>query len=273
MGLTASCNLTEEQNPVQSAVPVEELSTTDATLTTPSQTIEITGNWQVHLLVEDGFDLTENFQNIDFNFSDSGDLEGKLGEETIAGRWRVQQGGTYQELYLDFPAGTILEELKEDWYLMERSENVLVLEERDEETTDMLVLVKANTNPEINSPFATNQEKGTLLFKTLLDNQFIINRLMEDNRDWTWLFDGVRLRLLPFGRLVIQQPDQAPLLGTWKVGFNNQQTKLGIELQDGEVSEFLDEDWLLQSKNNGLIQLIELDESDRDQLELLKITG
>jgi hypothetical protein len=270
-GFLASCNLIDDQNPDQSTVSVDELFTTSPTPTSPSQTPSVNGNWRVHLLVEDGFDLTKNFENIRFTFSNAGVLEGKLGEETIAGRWRLERERTYEELYLDFPTGSILDELDEDWFLIERSENVLVLEERDDQTVDRLVLVKDATDPGIDSPFSTNQEKGDSLFQTVFDSQFRINQLSDDDRDRTSLFEGFRLKLLPFGRLEIERPNQAPLLGTWQVGFNNQHTKLELELAGEGIAEYLDDDWSLQAKENGLIQFIELDDLDRDRLELVKI--
>lgn len=275
--LLFSCSITEESSMIQDDLTAEEiLTTTNPTNSDPESPQSANGQipndgeaWRIHLLVEDGFDLSKNFKNIQLFFDESGSIEARLGDQSIAGRWRVESDSPRDELYLDFPDGSILEELDDDWYIIDRSETEIVLEYKDEEYESELVLVRGSQESPIASPFSAQKESSLALFSKVSDTSFEINSFMDDDDDKTLLFEGGRLAFGQWGQVTFERDGKEPIAGIWKVGFNNQNVLLDLDFPSQGLGDYLDEEWLLQNKSETLLQLIEKNEDDRDRMELI----
>ena len=273
--LLLSCSTTNDSDPVLENSSVEEIlsstpaSGNDNTNTTPATGSSENEAWRVHLMIEYGFDVTKNFRDVRLFFDESGSLEARLGDESISGRWKIESDSPRDELYLDFPNGTILEELDDDWYIIDRSETEIVLEYKDDEYESELVLIRGNQESSIASPFSGQEETSVALFSKVSDNSFGINSYTDDDDNKTQLFEGGRLVFDDWGQVTFERDGQDPIKGIWLVGFNNQNVLLDLDFPSQGLGDYLDEEWLLQNKSETLLQLIEKDDDDRDRMELI----
>ncbi len=234
----------------------------------PSNPIQ-SSNWRVQLFVEEGLDLTKNFEGISFSFSDGGALEAQKNGNKIGGRWRLDRDYPSDELYIDFPKGTVLEELDEDWYVVERLENRIVLEDSYDGYVDRLVFVRGQENSTIPSQFVEKKAAADSLFEKLENSTLEVQRLLEDFRDKSELFQGSALVLSPLGKIELRRSSQVLASGIWHVGFNEKDIVVEFDFPDAGISEYLDEEWLVVSKTEQLIQLSEFDDFQEDRLDLL----
>ncbi|WP_289028546.1 hypothetical protein [uncultured Algoriphagus sp.] len=275
--LSFSCSIADDTNQIQENPQIEDVLTSNnpnaSEPSNPPSSNEPAPNegeaWRIHLVVEDGFDVTKNFKNVRLFFDESGSLEARLGDESISGRWRIESDSPRDELYLDFPNGTILKELDDDWYIIDLGETEIVLEYKDDEYESELVLIKGNQESSIVSPFSGQEETSVALFSKVSDNSFGINSYMDDDDNKTQLFDGGRLVFDDWGQVTFERDGQDPIKGIWLVGFNDQNVLLDLDFPSQGLGDYLDEEWLLQSKSETLLQLIEKDEDDRDRMELI----
>lgn len=270
LGLLSSCDLVDtmptqdvldQTNTISSSAPVN--SATGLNASSP------TGNWSIHLLIEDGFDITRNFQGFTFKFSNSGTLEAAKSSSVFTGRWRIERDFPSDEFYLDFPAGTILEELDDDWYVVEKTDHLLVLEERDGALVDRLVFVNDKASVSIDSPFTKEKAKGDALFEKVINAHFGIKSFVEDNRERSGLFQGVELATLPMGRVELKRANQVIAVGIWQVGFNDREIRLELDFESEGLADYLDEEWQLVTKTAQTIRLMEIDDFQSDTLELM----
>lgn len=278
MALLVSCSGTEDANPVQQDPTLEQiLSTNPASGTTPSSPGTSTNPsageaWRIHLFVEDGYDITKNFVDIRLLFDESGAIQAKLGNETISGRWRIKRDSPRDELYLDFPDGSLLDELDDDWYIRSRSETEIILDYDDDEYESEMVWIRENAASSIRSPFSNQKDPALGLFNEVSQSQFEINAFWDDDRNRTLLFEGGILNFGDWGKVTLERAGQNPIEGIWLVGFNDRNVLLDLDFPSTGLGDYLDEEWLLQDKSGNLIRLIEKDDEydDRDRMELKK---
>ena len=240
----------------------------DSPVSSPSSNPIQSSNWRIQLFVEEGLDLSKNFEGMTFSFSDGGLMEVQKNEQKIAGRWGLERDYPSDELYIDFPKGTVLEELDEDWYVMERLENRIVLEDSYDGFVDRLVFVRGQENSTISSQFEEKKAAADALFEKLENSTLEVQRLMEDLVDKSELFQGSVLVLSSLGKIELRKSSQVLASGIWHVGFNNKDIFVEFDFPDGGISEFLDEEWLVVSKTKQLIQLSDVDDFQEDRLDL-----
>ncbi|WP_209330433.1 hypothetical protein [Lunatimonas salinarum] len=277
IAVLSSCSLTEDTNPVPAEVSlVENLITTDPSSPEPTDTLTAnnpsTGEaWRVSLMIEDGFDITKNFQNILLFFEESGRIEAKLGEQSLFGRWYIERDSPRDELYLDFPKGTILEELDDDWYIVRRDDSEIVLEYDDEEYDGKLVLVRETEQRSIAPPYQSLKENAEALFAKMTGSNFGIDSFLDGNRDKTLLFNNAQLVFGDWGSVTVELDGQELVSGIWLVGFDSQSVLLDLDFPSQVLGSYLDDEWLLQYLSDQRINLVEKGKSDnKDRLHLRK---
>jgi hypothetical protein len=226
--------------------------------------------WKVALFVDDGFDFTRNFEDVRFNFADAGVFEANKKEEVITGRWRIERDSPLDELYITFPKSSVLSELNDDWYIRERNDNFISLEYRDEGKTDRLIFVREGDQRTIEAPFEGRKTDMENLFSEIFGSDFEITSLIDDKDNKTALFKDATLAFDKLGRIILSIPGRDPWKGSWKVGFNDKNVLLDIDFDYSSLPDYLDEDWILTSKNDGRFNFKEKDNKPEDFLELKK---
>ena len=228
------------------------------------------GSWVIGLFEDEGFDLTQNYTGVTLTFADSGVLEATWHEGTVPGRWRIERESGSEELEFLFPENTALGELGDDWRIVRQTVDMIALEEREDGYVNRLTLVRSGQDLPLSSPYQGARELADQLYQELETSEFTISRITSDTRDRSSLFQGSVLVFLPLGRLELQTSVSNKLVGNWQVGFNDQDVRLKLDLQDDGLGDLLDEDWMVRAVSADVIQLKEKRMSLADDLELQK---
>lgn len=90
--------------------------------------------WQIVYFEDDGVDDTDDFENWHLEFSPSGNINAFFNETLVGtGTWRSVRDDGKDELWISMPEIGELEELNEDWYLIEQTDTLLKLEDRGDD--------------------------------------------------------------------------------------------------------------------------------------------
>ncbi|MCR9182684.1 MAG: hypothetical protein NXH73_07135, partial [Flavobacteriaceae bacterium] len=102
------------------------------------------GNWFVALFLEDGDDDgTSDFDSFSFDFLESGVVEVSNAQVTLQGTWQVIiDSDDTLELVLNFSNNFPLDELDDDWLVIEFQNNQVKLADDDDSDADILIFEK-----------------------------------------------------------------------------------------------------------------------------------
>ncbi|MEX0998092.1 MAG: hypothetical protein WDZ45_13660 [Flavobacteriaceae bacterium] len=102
------------------------------------------GNWFVALYLEDGEDdETSNFNSFSFDFLQNGTVEVSNSQVTLQGTWQVTiDSDDNLELVLNFSSNFPLDELDDDWLVIEFQNNQVKLADDDDSDADILIFEK-----------------------------------------------------------------------------------------------------------------------------------
>ncbi len=97
--------------------------------------------WRVDFFEDEGRNETSDFANWELEFAPDGVLRAYFNQGLSAsGTWRTVRDDGQEELWLSLPGFPKLEELNEDWYVVERRDNLIRMEDQDENFIDKLHL-------------------------------------------------------------------------------------------------------------------------------------
>lgn len=245
---------------------VEEDSTIQNTANTNSF-LEATQNerWVISRFVEEGRDLTLNYLGSSFLFSEDKKITVENGTETTLGSWRIERDRNVSELYIDFANNRLMNELSEDWELLEFSPSLIRLTESDDTEIDTLIFVRAGT-PVVNNNHANAQIAEGLVDK-LQDKVFSIVKVTDDWQDYTQAMNEIELAFGKNRVLQLKQGNQVIATGIWLVGIGSDKVTLELDLADNILAEYVDEEWELLEIEGNDIRLEETD-TDKDQLTI-----
>ncbi|MGD1893646.1 MAG: hypothetical protein ACFB15_24015 [Cyclobacteriaceae bacterium] len=105
----------------------------------PIATEEVTGNWRVTLFRDDNEDETDDFAGLTFEFQDDGDLVISDGNRNATAQWSITNNNRRIQIDLDdddfsvFDDRDELDDLDDDWIVVEKSANLLYLREEDDD--------------------------------------------------------------------------------------------------------------------------------------------
>lgn len=206
----------------------------------------------------DEYDETELFTPYRFDFREDGRVYAISAQERVSGRWAVRSYSSREELFLDFGAHPILEELNEDdWRVMELSESKMDLREDDE----VLRLVRGGSLP--------STQASTL--DSLLWGDWRVRSFLDDGKDdETAEWRDLRLRFRNDGSLGIYNAQGALAQGLWySTSLSSGAAALSIRMYSrAGVWEELDETWELAVLPDGALRLREYDENPADVMVL-----
>lgn len=119
--------------------PIDEFDNSDvASIQSSLQT----GTWRISSFVDDGENETVNFNDFVFTFGTDGSISADNGSNVFNGSWRVELDDDDDdddkddlEFYITFATtNDNLDDLTEDWYVLEFSENRIRLSDDDDDT-------------------------------------------------------------------------------------------------------------------------------------------
>ncbi len=94
--------------------------------------------WRISYFWDKDKDETNDFQGYTFTFESDGKLEAKKGDQLQAGTWRVIQDDGRQKFVIDLGQLSPLEELTDDWLILEKSSTVIKLKDDNDEHLEEL---------------------------------------------------------------------------------------------------------------------------------------
>lgn len=100
----------------------------------------LNGEWIISYFFDEE-DETDVFEGYVFTFFESGDMKAGKGDETINGKWESDGDDGILELELDFDDDSLLDELDDDWVVIEYDENQIDLGD-EESSSERLVFKK-----------------------------------------------------------------------------------------------------------------------------------
>lgn len=103
--------------------------------------------WRITQFVDDGEEETSDFDGVTFTFNSNGTIDVEDGTDTFSGTWSVELDDSdfdddddldELEFELSFSLSNDLDDLSEDWYVIEYSTSQIRLREDDDDADDLL---------------------------------------------------------------------------------------------------------------------------------------
>jgi major membrane immunogen (membrane-anchored lipoprotein) len=86
------------------------------------------GTWRISYFWDDK-DETSHFNGYDFTFNSNGTLSATNSSQTYSGTWSTGTDDSQLKLTISFVSPADFEELSDDWHIIERSDNLIKLED------------------------------------------------------------------------------------------------------------------------------------------------
>lgn len=96
----------------------------------------VDGTWYVSSFIDDDHDETYEFNGYNFTFAANGNVTAVKNTTTINGTWQHKINGGFSKLDLNF-TGSMLQELEEDWQVLEYTETMIKLRHENGGGSDM----------------------------------------------------------------------------------------------------------------------------------------
>ena len=87
------------------------------------------GKWKVNQYRDNGVDETSNYTGYEFLFKPNGTLVAMKDNNMLSGHWKSEVGKKEAKLSLDFDSASDLDELSENWQIINKTDRTIELEE------------------------------------------------------------------------------------------------------------------------------------------------
>lgn len=99
-------------------------------------TVIVNGTWYVSSFIDDDHDETYEFNGYNFTFTANGNVTAVKNTNTTNGTWQHIVNGNFSKLDLNF-SGSMLQELEEDWQVIQYTETIIKLRHENGGGSDM----------------------------------------------------------------------------------------------------------------------------------------
>ncbi len=223
------------------------------------ETVLTTDSWFISFFF-DGDDETLEFASYEFVFNTNGTATATNGSNTEPGTWSIQINSSGNlKLILDFGNEDPLDELEEDWKVIDFSSDLIRLKDDD----DFLSFSR--------TPFAGGGANVQLLKDVLTEGNWFVALFLEDGEDdGTSDFDTFSFDFISNGQIVVTNAGNT-LFGTWFILEDDDDLELILNFDDAYPLDELDDDWMVIEFNNNQVQLRDDDDEDADILIFEKL--
>lgn len=196
------------------------------------------GGMRITRFVEEGKDGTSKFKDYVFVFSANGSVKAEKGNGSVIGSYKVFFDDGKLELGMDFPKGSGLHELADDWYFISQDPMRLYFADGPDVLEFQVVSGQLDT--------VTVPSPGTgasAVYDTLLAaKEWRISSFIEEGKDGTSKFKDIVLSF-DAGGVVTAQGKGSPVKGSFLVFHDDGKTELGMDFpKQGPLHELTD-DW------------------------------
>ena len=91
--------------------------------------LTIAGGLKISKSIEEGKDNTSLYAPYLFTFNSNGSVTASTTSQSISGTYRIVPDDDGPELQMDFPDGTVLYELSDDWYFLTQDNTTIRFED------------------------------------------------------------------------------------------------------------------------------------------------
>lgn len=99
---------------------------------------ENNAQWRISYYWDKDKDETSDFQGYTFTFESDGKLKAQKGDQLQAGTWRIIQDDGRQKFVIDLGQLSPLEELTDDWLILEKSTSIIKLKDDNDDHLEEL---------------------------------------------------------------------------------------------------------------------------------------
>ncbi len=241
-GLLESCEdiVTDPPDPPSSS-ELENVLTTDS--------------WFVSFFF-DNEDETSDFAGFEFIFNTDGTATASNGVLNEPGTWSITTSNSGSlKLILDFGSEHPIDELDEDWTVIDFSNELIRLRDDDE-------FLSFSRTPNTGG----NSGDAQLLSDIMIDGNWFVALYLEDgDEDETSNYNSFSFDFQPNGVMIVSNT-AVNLNGTWFITGSDGNLKLIFNFFDVYPLDELDEDWFVLEFQNNQVTLVEDDDDDADKL-------
>lgn len=206
-----------------------------------------TGVWYVEYFFDD-YDETDNYAGYEFTFAVDGTAQAVKSGNTVAGTWALVDDF---KLDLFFGTNAPLDELDEDWEILEATSEIIKLKHisGSDGSTDYVTFGR---NPNTGG----NNTELNLFIENLSTGSWFVNVLEENGADHTANFDGYEFTFLRNGSAVAVGSNNS-INGFWTAQIDNGNLDFILNFETTTNSDFseLNDDWDVLESSQTIIRL------------------
>ncbi len=219
------------------------------------EAILTTDSWFVSFFFDDE-DETYEFAGFEFVFNTDGSATASNGVINEPGTWSISTSSSGNlKLILDFGDEDPLDELDEDWRVLDFSNELIRLKDDDD-------LLSFSRTPNTGG----NSGDALLLSDTMIDGTWFVALYLDDgDEDETSNYDSFSFDFQSNG-VVIASNTSVSLSGTWFITGTDDNLKVILNFFDVYPLDELDEDWQVLEFQNNQVTLADDDDDDADIL-------
>ncbi len=246
-GSTQTVNNTQE---LQDLIESCENNTNTNPDPTQFETDLTTGVWYVTYYFDD-YDETDNYQGYQFVFNTNGNATASNGTYTVNGSWEYNYDDNIPEFELDFGDIVPLDELDEDWEIIEASSEIIKL--RDICSDGSVNYLTFERNP---STTGSNEDLNNLIQYLTTDSWFV--NLMNDSGEHKTC-DFVAYEFYFAGNGTAQAVSTSnTVTGFWAAQMSDGQLEVILNFDTSGSNDFFDnlnDDWEVLLSSNTAVNL------------------
>ena len=211
------------------------------------------GEWEITYFFDEA-DETADFNGFVFTFNSDKTAVARRGEQEIQGSWETSGDGGVLELDLDFGDGDPLEELDEDWELVEFDGTIIRLTEEGEDSTpdEFLTFERPSGNP---------GEPNELLAGVITEGTWQVASYNDNGEDKTSDYTGFTLTFSLDGT-VLATNGPGNVQGTWSEVTDNGRQELVLNFGAVEPFDEFDDDWAIVEVLETRVELRDDDDNE-----------
>ncbi|PIQ17954.1 MAG: hypothetical protein COW66_08965 [Flavobacteriaceae bacterium CG18_big_fil_WC_8_21_14_2_50_34_36] len=232
------------------------------------ETVLTTDSWFVSFFFDDQ-DETSDFAGYEFVFHTDGTASVTLDAVSTPGTWSVTSSSEGQlKLILNFGLNFPLDELEEDWKVIEFSNELIRLFDISggDGSTDYLTFSRTPT-----TGGGGGSAEAQQLRDILIDGNWFVAQYLDDGiDDETSDFNSFSFNFMESG-VVAASNTSGTLNGTWFVTGTDGNLKLVLNFNNVNPLDDLDDDWMVIDFQNNQVRLREDNNSNADLLTFEKL--
>lgn len=220
---------------------------------TPLVNVLTDGEWEITLFFDE-VDETTDFNGFIFTFNSDKTAIARRGDLEIQGSWSTSGDDGTLELDLDFGDGNPLEELDEDWELIEFDGTIIRLTEEEEDGTDEFLTFE---RPSGNNPGEPNE----LLTGVITEGTWQVASYNDNGEDKTSDYTGFSLAFSE-GGAVLATNGSDEVQGTWSEVTDDGRQELVMDFGPADPFDEFNDDWEIVEVSETRIELRDDDSNE-----------